>query len=302
MEVASRGHDVFDQNVLSWSQLDSTIAIVVVADKELYFDPGTPFCAYGDLAATHSHVVGVSTEAKLVKIRSTPTVPVAASLTERRADLTLSPTGEVTGKVQIAWTRNAAFPLRVASLLGDAHGVETGVETLLQSELPSGLEVHLDSLTGLADGEVPLIAKFSVSGKLGVATARRLIVPAQIFVSTAKPVLSSQTRILPVSFPEAFEIRDQTVLHLPAQLSPEPLPQSANLSIGNRTAYASEAAVSPKDTHILLSQRIFVLKDVDYKLEDYPALHKYFGQVATFDQNQISLRIAPVAAVPAGDH
>ena len=302
MEVASRGHDVFDQNVLSWSQLDSMIAIVVVADKELYFDPGTPFCAYGDLATTHSHVIGVSTEAKLVKIRSTPTVPVAASLTERKADLTLSPTGEVTGKIQIAWSRNAAFLPRAAGLLGDALDVETGIERALQSVLPSGLEVHLESLNGLADGEVALIAKFSVSGKLGVATARRLIVPAQIFASTAKPILSSETRTLPVSFPEAFEIRDQTVFHLPAQLSAEPLPQPANLSIGNRTAYASEAAVSSKDPHILLSQRIFVLKEVDYKLEDYPALHKYFGQVATFDQNQISLQIAPAAAVPAGDH
>jgi hypothetical protein len=302
MEVTSRGHDVFDQNVLSWSQLDSMIAIVVVGDKELYFDPGTPFCAYGDLAATHSHVVGVSTEAKLVKIRSTPTVPVTASLTERRADLTLSPTGKVTGTIQIAWTRNAAFMLRGAGLVADAHAVETGIESSLQSMLPSGLEVHLDSLRGLADAEVPLIAKFSVSGKLGVATARRWIIPAQVFASTTKPILSSETRTLPVRFPEAIEIRDQVVFHLPAQLSAEALPPAANLSIGNRTAYASGAAVSPKDPHMLVSARTFVLKDIDYALEDYPALHKYFGQVATYDQNKISLLTAPDSSLPAGDH
>ena len=300
MAVASRDHDIFDQNVLSWSQLDSLIAIVIVADKQLFFDPGTRLCPYGDLAPTHSNVIGVSTEAKLVKILSTPTVPFAASRIERRADLTLSPAGETTGQIEIAWIRNAALPLRTAALRGDARDVEASVEKQLQSELPSGLDVHLNSLTGLADGERPLVAQFSVSGKLGVATAKRLILPAQVFAGNAKPILISETRTQPVSFPEAYVTRDQTVFHLFAQLSLETLPQSATLSIGTRTAYNSGVTVAPKDPRALVSQRLFILNDIDYKLEDYAALHKYFGQVATFDQNQIILQVAPTANSSAG--
>lgn len=292
MQVASRSHAIFSQDVLSWSQMDSMVAIVLVNGHEVYFDPGTRRCPFAHLAPWHSNVVGVSTEAKLVKIRSTPTTLPGDNRTDRIADLTIDASGAVTGSIQMGWYGNAALDLRRQAVSEDEVAVRAAIEHGLQAAVPDGIEVKLDTIKALAESDVPLIAKYTVTGRMGVATAKRLILPAEFFASTGKPVLASETRVAPVAFPAAYLARDQMTLHLPSSLAVETMPVAHSLKLGPDSEYSVRIQAPSASQNLIVMQRFFTLTRVDYKLESYSALHTYFGQVATFDQDQIVLQSA----------
>ncbi len=301
MAVASRDHAVFDQSVLSWNQMDAMVAIVTVNGHEVFFDPGTRMCPFALMAPEHGNVVGVSTEAKLVKIRSTPSAPYEANITDRIANLTLALNGGVTGTVTIAWRGTAGLSMRREALREDAHAVESSAEKQLQSEVPDGVEVKLFSLTGLDDSEATLAGTFSVSGKLGVPTGKRLMLPAQFFASTAKRMLAPETRTMPIAFPESDWTRDSVILLLPPELTVEALPRPVTANVNNDTVYKAQvqsgtAKQFPGRT-VLVAQRTLMLDRIDYKPDEYTALHKYFGEVAEADGEQIVLK---PATAPAG--
>jgi hypothetical protein len=292
MAVASRGRAVFDQNVLSWDQLDSMVAIVVVNGHEVYFDPGTKMCPFAHMAPWHSNVVGVSTEAKLVKIRMTPTEPAKGARTERMADLMLMPNGDVSGKATITWSENAALRLRQKAIRDDEHAVKRDVEKEVQGEVPPGVEVKLESLEGLDNADVPLVATLAVSGKMGQATRKRIVLPSQFFASTGKPVFVGDIRTQPIAFPEAYTGRDKMRLRMPAGYVVESLPDGRSLATAKDSGYASNALPAADDGSVIVTQRAFSLNRVDYKVDEYRGLRQYFQQVADYDQDQIILKVA----------
>jgi hypothetical protein len=141
MALASRDQAVFDQNVLDWGQMDAMAAIVDVNGREHFFDPGTRLCPFDHMAPAHSNAIGVSAEAKLVKIRMTPQETYQSDRTEQVADLILSPDGKVSGSVKIAWYGTAGLPMRLEALRTDPQEVQTTVEEQLQGQVPDGVEV-----------------------------------------------------------------------------------------------------------------------------------------------------------------
>jgi hypothetical protein len=297
MTVTSRDHAAFDENVLTWDQMDSMVAIVNVKGRELFFDPGTRLCPFGHMAPWHTNVRGISTEGKVLKIRSTPVENYQSIGNDRLADLTLSPDGSVTGTIKIVWVGTAGLSLRLVGLHEDAHEVETLVEKQLQEQVPNRIEVKLLSLTGLADGEAPLVARFNVLGPLGVSTGKRIILPAHLFAVTPKQLLVAETREQALLFPQAYLRRDQVLLHLAPGLTAEALPESHSLDLNADSAYTSVVQAGAPGQHVIVAQRVFLLKRIDYKPEEYPALHKYFGQISSFDVEQISLKPTTPAEV-----
>jgi len=167
--------------------------------------------------------------------------------------------------------------------------------------MPEGVDLKLISLMGLEDGEVPLLAMFSVSGTLGVPTSKRVIIPSQFFVSTAKPILAAESRTMPVNFSDAHVDRDLITLHLPPSLTVESLPAKRSLRIAKDTSYDSAAenvktGAEAAPDRMVVMQRVFVMDRVEWPVDYYVALHKYFSQIATADSDQVVLSIAPAAA------
>jgi hypothetical protein len=295
--VASRGFENFDQNVLTWSQLDSIAAIVVVNRREVFFDPGTQMCPFGHMAPWHANVMGVSTETKTVKIRATPAEPAKAFRTERTADITLAADGSVGGTVTVVWTMNAGLKLRQRAISEDRTAVNMAAENELQGDVPLGTTVRLQSIVGLADGEVPLVATFAVSGRLGQMTRTRVVLPAQFFVSKEKAILVGETRTQPIEFPNAGVVKDQMVLHLPDGFSIESVPEERSADIFRDSLYSAIAHVSDG---VVTTQRTFVLNRINYRVNEYADLRHYFSQIAGYDQDQIVLDTPKTVATIAG--
>jgi hypothetical protein len=300
MAVASRNWAVFDQGVLSWDQMDDIVAIVSVNGRDIFFDPGTKYCPFTRMAPWHANATGVSTEAKLVKIRMTPEDRYDSNRIDRLADLTLTPDGGVTGTVKVAWAGLAGLSLRREGARQDAHAVEKTMENQLQSEMPEGVEVKFSEATGLTDPDAVLLAEFAVSGKLGSATGKRLILPAHFFAASSRRLLVAETRTLPLMFPEAYVSRDRVVTHLPTGLSVEAMPENHTFNMAKDVVYQSSVqsgtAQQAPGQQLLVAQRTLLLNRIDYKPEEYPELHKYFGNMAGTDQEQVILKNGPVTA------
>jgi hypothetical protein len=220
MAVTSRNWGAFNQDVLSWSQLDDMIAIVSLNGHEFFFDPGTRDCPFGHLAWWHSNVGGISFEGKQLKFRLTPAESVGAQ-TQRLAELKLNPDGDVEGTLTITWNYIAALSNRRQFLREDQQAVESTIANNLQGRIPVGVQLKLISLKGLDTYNGPLVATFSVSGKLATVTGKRLIVPAEFFASREKPIFSSQTRTQDIAFPEIFALQDTVRLTLPPSIAVE---------------------------------------------------------------------------------
>ena len=286
MAVAQRDSTIFNQNVLSWAQLDDIIAIVVVKGRDLFFDPGTRYCPFGHLAWWHSNVGGISFEGKQLKFRSTPVEPPKASQRQRLAELTLDPEGNLQGTVTLIWANTAGLALRRQFLREDRHAVETTITNGLQENVPAGIQLKFVSLKGLDTYNSLLIATFEVSGKLGIATGKRLVIPSQFFASRSRPLLSGQTRTLDIYFPNAYLIQDAVRFTLPASMTVEALPDTKAVEIATDTGYQVHASAA--DGKILVL-RAFYLKRLDYKAQEYQIFHKYFGEIASGDQTSLAL-------------
>jgi len=303
MAVTSRDRGVFKQEILSWGQTDALLVIVNVHGHDVFFDPGSRLCPFGRLAPEHANVIGVSIEGKLIKIRYTPAETYNSSHIERVADLNLSPNGQVAGVFKIVWTGTAGLHIRQQALTGDPKETQTELETSTQNLLPTGVQLKITSLANLSDGEAPLVAFFEVSGTLGSATKKRMVLPSQFFEASAKPLFAESTRTLPVAMPSSYSERDIVTLHLPANFSIESSPAVGSLDLKkDHAAYFTSIESGPgkpqagdeaKGSFLLLLQRIFVLNQIDYTQPEYAGLHDYFGQIASRDQQQIALHADP---------
>ncbi len=72
MLVPDRSEEIFVPGWLSFQQFDDVIAIVNVDGKEMYFDPGCRYCAYGHLAWQHTLVQGLRQVDKGTEFGATP--------------------------------------------------------------------------------------------------------------------------------------------------------------------------------------------------------------------------------------
>jgi hypothetical protein len=301
MAVTSRNRAIFDQDVLSWSQMDSMLAIVNFKGHEVFFDPGTRLCPFAHVAPWHSNVIGVSSEGKLVKIRYTPKETYTSSHFDRTVSLKLADDHSISGTLKLDWTGSAGLILRENALREDKSAVESRLLKDTQAEVPAGVQLKLASFDGLTDGDTALVATFSVTGSLGTSTKTRLFLPEEFFESTAKPLLDTSTRILPINFPQAYSKRDLITIQLPSTFTVESTPSPESLALQSDTFYktATQSALVQGDdmkqppVPTLIMQRVFVMNRIDYKPDEYPALHTYFGQIATHDQEQILLRTKP---------
>jgi hypothetical protein len=297
MAIASRGHAIFDLQVLDWRQLDAIVAIIRIEGKLIVLDPGVKACPFSHLAPWHSRVTGLTVYNKHLLSLTTPYDNSQGSRVDRTAELKLDPSGNVTGTVTLVFGGTAGLSLRLGALIEDEQFVRMELEKSMQESVPSGIDIKLQSLTGLADAESPLAAKLSVTGTLAVPTSRRLIVPAQFFSSTSKGFFTAVDRATPVALPERYATREQMSLTLSPGLSVETLPKSKIVSIPLASAFSSRLQAPAQGANVLNTQRIFSLDRLDYTAEEYEALHRYFSQIAEIDQEQIVLSI--VSAPPA---
>jgi hypothetical protein len=284
--ASSRESRLFDREVLSFSQLDSELALVRMNGKMVFLDPGTRFCPYGLLRwnRTGTAAMDMSDPGNLI---NTPGVGDEAALISRSAEMKLSPDGGVKGEVRIEFSGTEALERRLSALETDEAGRKKELEDEVKHWLPANAKVEMtDSAAWDKEGE-PLTVVLNVEvPEFASAAGKRILVPTALFQPKVKRVLKNGPRKYPIYYHYAFKEIDHINLELPEGYSAETLatPQRTGTKFAQ---YSSGATTVGKYVNL---ERDLRLSGVFFQPERYDELRDFFAKVQAGDDMQTVLR------------
>ncbi|MGA9072280.1 MAG: DUF3857 and transglutaminase domain-containing protein [Terracidiphilus sp.] len=290
--VVDRQQGVFDQTYLSLSQLDDVLVVLSAGGKEIELDPGEKMCPFQTVSWRHSAAGGISQTASGANTVTSANQIYSANKITRFGDITLDDHGGVSGGFKVAMIGQEALYWRQLALRNDEDEVKKRFDQSLQSIVPDGIEAHIDHFAGLDDPNANLIAVVKAQGSMGVATSKRVILPAFFFETRAKhPFVAEEKRQTKVDMHYGETILEQMTYHLPAGLSVEGAPADANESWPQHAIFNTKATVAPGQVTVV---RKFYRNFTFAQPEEYQELRGFYQKVATADQGEVVLTTAPV--------
>ncbi|MGB9030421.1 MAG: transglutaminase, partial [Acidobacteriaceae bacterium] len=297
MIVTERDQRVLNANYLHWDQLTDEIAIVTVGGKEIYFDPGERYCDYGKLHWEHTQILGIRQTDNGTEAVLTPAAEYKDSVVDRRATLELGPDGKLQGTITLSMTGVEALRWRQVGLRNDEEETKKRIEEELQALVPDGARVKTTGLTGLTDESQPLVATLEVSGSMGTATGKRILLPGSFFETNARPLFPEGRRENPVDLHYPYAVRDQVKVALAPGLTVDTLPANAQIPFPKSADYIAKYGGSGS---VYQQARLMALGKTVYSKDEYPELRDFLQKASAQDQQQVVLDRTPVAASAAG--
>jgi hypothetical protein len=289
--IVDRDRGVFDASYMSFSQLDHTLVILSTGGKEIVLDPGEKMCPFGTVNWRHSHAEGLRQSADGPGRAVTPTQVFGANTIKRSGELTVDPQGGMTGTLQIVMVGQEALAWRQTALEVDAIELRKQFDRDLGQIVPQGVEAHVDHFLGLDDPNSLLMAVVKVTGTLGTATAKRLILPGFFFETREpEPFVNEETRLEPIDMHYAEQVTEQLTYDLPSGVTEEGAPQDTKVSWEGHTVYIVK---TKSDTGQITVARVLARAFDLAKPEDYQDLRGFYQKVAAADQGQLVLNIPP---------
>lgn len=296
VKVVDRDRGIFDPSYMWMGQLDDTLVDLQLSTQRLLLDPGEKRCPFQSLNWRHSGVRGMAQTDAGPSILTTPEQTYKDNLITRQAILTLDAHGVVSGRLQYTMRGQSALLWRQTALRNDMAEMKKRFDRMLESEMPAGVEAHLDHFLALDDAESNLIAMINVQGKLGTAAAKRLILPSEFFEARGhQPFVDQAHRQQPVDMEYAEQSIEQTDYTLPAGYTVEGAPQDANVPWTGHAVFASKALAQRPGT--FTASRHLARAFSQAKPEEYQDLRGFYQKVAAADQQQIVL----AAPAPSGN-
>ena len=297
MIVTERDERVLNANYLHWEQLTDEIAIVTVEGKEMYFDPGERYCDYGKLHWKHTQVLGIRQTDNGTEAVLTPAADYKDSVVERKATLQLGPDGKLQGTITLSMTGVEALRWRQVALRNDEEETKKRIGEELQTLVPDGARVKTTGLTGLTDESQPLVATLEVSGSMGTATGKRILLPGSFFETNVRPLFPEDRRENPVDLHYPYAVRDQVKIALAPGLTVDSLPTNAQIPFPKNADYIAKYGGSGS---VYQQARLMALGKTVYSKDEYPELRDFLQKASAQDQQQVVLDRAPVSASAAG--
>jgi hypothetical protein len=296
MLVPDRSLELFTPAWLSFEQFDDMVAIVNVDGKDIFFDPGWRYTPYGQLAWEHTIVSGMrQTESGTIFLR-TPGEPASSNRTARIANLRMDDQGDVTGKIDMTFVGGSALAWRHTALKGDDESLKHSLQTSLEEMLPKSLEVKVGEISNLTAYEEPLKVSYTVTGKLGKAVGKRMLVPADLFLVGSSATFPHEKREQAVYFHFPNIVQDAVRVNFGKTFEAEATPAADKELLPERQSY--EFKVTP-DASGFTTRRNYVLAQVLVLVSGYDELRKFYTQFESKDQESVVLKAAPVVAAGA---
>ncbi|HEY1524907.1 MAG TPA: DUF3857 and transglutaminase domain-containing protein [Candidatus Angelobacter sp.] len=202
VRVGDRKNKFFDKGLLSKRQLDTEIAVVNQASKDIYLDPGTRFCPFGYLRWIRTSTMGIKLDKKGGVFVTAPGAGYDKATIRRTAEMALDGDGNLKGTITVKFEGGEALEHRLDELATDDAGKKKDLEDELQEWLPTGAIVKLTKVEGWETSDTPLIAGFNVDMP-GYASAagKRLLVPVYLFQARQMDAFKHVDRKSPSIFP-----------------------------------------------------------------------------------------------------
>jgi hypothetical protein len=298
MYVPDRSEEIFIPGWMSFRQFDDVIAIVNVDGKEMYFDPGCRYCAYGHLAWQHTVVQGLRQSDKGTEFGGTPSDDFKFNQVARVANLKMDDGGQITGTIDLTFSGAEAVEWRHTALSGDEESLNHLLRTHLEDMVPRSLQVKVDKIENVAEYDQPLKVSYDVTGTLGTRTGKRILLPSDIFLSGESAPFADEKRQEAVYFHYPLYVQDAQRINLPATMSVEALPDSARFDLPKQEAYTLSVVGDAKG---FTTRRNYVQGELLVMPKDYDSLRKFYGQFEGKDKESVVLKAAPAVAASSGN-
>ncbi len=293
MKIVDRSQGVFDPSYMDFDQLDTILVVASINGKEIVLDPGEKMCPFGRLNWRHAEARGIRESAQGLGLAQTPSDPYTQNVTQRSADLTLDEHGGVTGTLTVVMDGQEALRWRQIAIENDIDEVKKRFDKSLEEIMPDGVDAHVDHFLAIDQPDSNLIAMCKVSGSIGTATAKRLLLPGLFFETRGHvPFVKEEKRLEQVDMHYADHVSDTVTYHLPAGLIVEGAPQDANVAWTGHAVFIVKSKSAPGELTIADTiARGFALA----KPDEYQDLRGFYQKVAAADQEELVLTNAAVA-------
>jgi hypothetical protein len=300
MLVPDRSEQFFTPLWLSFRQFDDLIAIVNVDGKDQFFAPGSRYCPYEHLPWQSTFVQGLRQTDDGTTFAQTTTDSYKENKTERVANLTMNDHGDITGRVNLKFTGAPALRWRQQALKGDEESIKHSLRTSLEEMLPKTLEVKVAEIHGLDDYENPLTVDYDVTGTIGTPTAKRLVLPVDLFRAGATATFTHEKRELAVYFHYPQMVQDALRINFPPGVTIEGSPAASKFNITGSAFY--DMTITPAPTNVTV-RRNYAFNSLVTLPKDYAQLRSFYSQFEAKDQESIVLKgvTMTASASPASD-
>ncbi len=293
MKIVDRSEGIFDPSYMDFDQLDITLVVATLGGKEVVLDPGEKMCPFGRLNWRHAEARGIRESAQGLSLMSTPPESYNQNTITRNADLVLDEHGGVTGSITLVMNGQEALRWRQEALENDIAEVKKRFDRTLEEIVPDGVEAHVDHFLAIDQPDSNLIAICKVTGSLGTATAKRLLLPGFFFETRGHvPFVKQEKRLEQVDMHYGDQVTDIVVYHLPAGMTVEGAPQDTKVSWAGHAVFIVKSQSDAGKLTIAHSvARGFALA----KPDEYQDLRGFYQKVAAADQEELVLTNAMVA-------
>lgn len=286
MWLADRQNYFFFPQAMDAQRLDANVVVVKINGKDVFFDPGAAFTPFGMLPWVETGVRGL----KLDKDGGTwldTSLPAATdSAVRRKAELKLSDTGDLEGKLEVTYSGLEAWQRRVSERLADEAERRKFLEDELKEAIPVACEVELTNQPDWKSSSPFITAEFSMKVPGWVSAAgRRALFPVGLFSAPEKHLFDHAERVHPVYFEFPFQRADDISIDLPLGWQIATVPQPQRLD-AKAIIYNLNATNDKGTLHVNRTLNVDILL---LPAESYPNLRKIFQIVRTGDEQQVIL-------------
>lgn len=286
MWVSDRQNYFFLPQTMDGRRLDANVVVVKLNGKDVFFDPGAAFTPFGMLPWVETGVNGL----KLDKDGGTwlqTTLPESReSGIQRKAELKLSDTGELEGKLAVTYTGLEASQRRVQQRLTDEAERRKFLEDEVREAIPVACDVELTNQPDWKSSS-SLVAEYTLKVTGWVSGAgRRALLPVGLFAAPEKHLFDHAERVHPIYFEFPFQRSDDVSIDLPLGWQISTVPKPENLD-AKAVTYTLEAKNDKGTLHLNRALNVDILM---LPAEKYQALRKIFQIVRTVDEEQVILQ------------
>jgi len=289
--TSDRRNYFFNPVTMDAHKLDSDLVLVKVNGKEVFCDPGAAFTPFGLLMWPETGVPGLRLDKDGGTWIRTMLPESSTSRIVRRADLTLSETGDLEGKLTVTFTGLEAMHRRSEELHEDEADRKKTLEEEAKDYIPAASEVELTNKPDWSSSTPPLVAEFKMKIPGWVSGAgRRELFPVGIFSANEKRVFEHTERVHPIYFEFPSQKEDDVTISLPLGWEVSSLPPAQNQD-AKAAVYILRAENDKGTLHLSRKLNLdLLLLDQKY----YSSLRNFFQVVRTGDEEQIVLQ--PIGA------
>jgi len=292
--TASRESYFFDPGSMLSRRLDSNLVLIKLNGKNIFCDPGAAFVPFGFLPWQETGVMGLQLDKQGVSWVQTLVPTAAQTRSERRANLTLTDTGDLEGKLTVTYMDMEAAAFRRNARNADEPARNRYLENIQKGYIPAASDVNLTNQPEWKNSAAPLVAEFDLKVPGWASRAgHHFMVPVGLFSAHEKHVFDHAERVHPIYIDYPYTHSDDVNIQIPAGWQVSSLPAGWQYTAPNGVSYSLTAANDQGKLHISRTLTVdFILMEAKY----YSALREHFQQIKTTDDQQIVLDPSPARA------